>query len=303
MDRNNRKGIVFARYLWLYGEIVSKGPISFETLSLDWTLSSLNETGKPLPHKTFENHRKAVEDMFGISIECNRANNTYNIEPTALQFSRAIMDMLNRAIMFNRVQTDPHMHRFIRIEPNYDDSSMLFTVIDALAEGRVLTIRYRHNYDAKRETMYRVKPIAIKQFGHRWYLIAELHDEGTCYSFPFDRILNIAKGEMVTPSKMDVDEMFANAFGIIRESSVKPEIIKLKVDREQANYFISRPLHKSQKTLEITDRFVTFSLRLCPTYDFVMELLSHGEKVEVLEPQSLRQRIAEKIRETLKLYS
>ena len=77
MEKSNRKSVVFARYLWLYGEIISKGPVSYETINNDWIHSRLNESGKPLPHKTFENHRSAIEDMFNIVIECDRTNNTY----------------------------------------------------------------------------------------------------------------------------------------------------------------------------------------------------------------------------------
>lgn len=282
---------------------MNKGPISYEMINRDWVASTLNDAGDPLPHKTFENHRKAIEDMFNISIECDRTTNTYYVDPgTKLDFSKATIDMLNGALLFNRVQTNPQMHRFIRMEPNNDDSSMLFTVIDALTEGRDLLLCYRHNYDKNRDTRYGVKPIAIKQFHRRWYLIAELED-GSSYSFAFDRILSLEKGEKVLPSKLDVDRMFDDAFGIIRESSVKVEKIILKVEREQSNYFLSRPLHESQTVIGSTNEYLTFSLQVCPTYDFIMELLSHGPKIEVLAPESLRQHIIEIIKKMSNLYS
>ena len=69
---------LFKRYLWLYDKIASYGPISFEQLSEMWQHSSLGE-GCPLPHKTFENHRRAVENLFDIDILCNRSDNTYYI--------------------------------------------------------------------------------------------------------------------------------------------------------------------------------------------------------------------------------
>ncbi|MDE6032456.1 MAG: WYL domain-containing protein, partial [Muribaculaceae bacterium] len=46
-----------------------------------------------------------------------------------------------------------------------------------------------------------------------------------------------------------------------------------------------------------------FSLRICPTYDFIMEILSHGPKVEVLAPQSLRNQIKQIITQLSKIYS
>lgn len=303
METGNKKSLIFARYLWLYGEIVGKEPVSFATINRDWMKSSLNESGNPLPHKTFENHRNAIQEMFGINIECDRSTNTYYVlQGSEPNFSKATMDMLNGALLFQRLQTNTVMHRFIKPEPCGENSSMLFTITDALEEGRSLKLRYRHNYDPRRETEYLVKPVAVKQFHRRWYLIAELADQST-YSFPLDRILYLAKGEKTNPSDIDVESLFADTFGIIRETSVPVEKVILKVEREQANYFISQPLHNSQKIIERNDEFVTFSLRVCPTYDFIMEILSHGPKVEVISPESLRNMISTKINEMSKLYS
>lgn len=296
----SNQGYRFARLLWLYGEIVSKGPISYRQISDDWQRSTLNRDGEPLMHKTFENHRKDIEDMFGIIIDCDRATNTYYVDGHP-DFAKATMDMLNGALLFNRVQSNPQMSKYIRPEQSGEDSSMLFTAIDAIAEGKELKLRYRHNYDPERDTPYRVKPIAVKQFRNRWYIIAE-QDNGTTYSFPLDRVLYLLKGEKTEPSKVDVDELFADSFGIIREDKTPVERVVLKVEREQANYFISRPLHQSQTIVERTDKFVTFSLQVSPTYDFIMEILSHGPKVEVLAPKSLRNVIFDKIKEQYNMY-
>lgn len=100
-----------------------------------------------------------------------------------------------------------------------------------------------------------------------------------------------------------MDELFSDAFGIIREAGVKAERVILKVEREQANYFLSRPLHHTQTVLEEIEDYIKFTLKLCPTYDFIMEILSHGPKVEVLAPEFLRIHIAERINEMSKLYS
>lgn len=299
----NNQGYRFARLLWLYGEIVTKGPISYKQIDEDWKRSSLNRSGEGLSHRTFENHRKDVEDLFNIIIECDRATNLYSLAPGSVpDFGRSTMEMLNVALLFNRVQTNPQMTRFIRPEESFEDSSLLFMATDAISECRELKLRYRHNYDPAREEAYTVKPIAVKQFRRRWYIIAELTD-GSTYSFPLDRILLMKKGEKTSPSSFDVDELFTDSFGIIREKEIHPENITLIVEREQANYFLSQPLHKSQKVVKETADSVTFSLRLCPTYDFIMEILSHGPKVEVLAPQSLRNQIKQKITQLSQIYA
>ncbi|MDE6006239.1 MAG: WYL domain-containing protein [Muribaculaceae bacterium] len=292
MDSYRKKGYLFARYLWLYGEIANKGPITFDRINEDWIKARLNEDHEPLPHKTFENHRKGIEEMFNISVECDRSNNTYYIDcDSSLDYSSATLEMLNGALLFNRIQSDSSIGKFIRTEPHGKDSFLLFAILDALEDNRALILLYRHNYDIGRETEYIVKPIAVKQFKRRWYLISELEDHSV-YSFSLDRIIKIEAGRRIEPSEVNVDELFTHAFGIIREKGIGAETISLKVEKEQANYFISRPLHPSQKIISRGDNFVVMEVRLCPTYDFIMEILSHGPKVEITAPLSLRKHMA-----------
>lgn len=299
----NNQGYRFARLLWLYGEVASKGPVTFRQISDSWAGNySLNPDGEPLSHKTFENHRKDVEDLFNINIDCDRATNTYSLSARP-DLARATRDLLNGALIFNRVKSNPKMHRHIIPEQkDGGDTSKLFTAVDAIDEGRELRLRYRHNYDPLREREYCIKPVAIKQFRNRWYIVGEL-ESGAAYSFPLDRVLSIAKGEITGPSELEVEELFADSFGIIRDESAKAEEIILKVEREQANYFLSLPLHHSQRVVSESAQAVTFRLRLAPTYDFIMELLSHGPRVEVVAPQSLRDLMASKITEMSNLYN
>ena len=58
-------------------------------------------------------------------------------------------------------------------------------------------------------------------------------------------------------------------------------------------YLRSLPIHHSQKELETKDGHTDFSLRLVPTFDFIQELLLHRDQLEVLTPESLREKVAE----------
>ena len=54
------------------------------------------------------------------------------------------------------------------------------------------------------------------------------------------------------------------------------------------HYLRTLPLHHSQKELAITPEYADFELFLHPTFDFLQELFSQMNEVEVLEPESLR---------------
>ena len=52
----------------------------------------------------------------------------------------------------------------------------------------------------------------------------------------------------------------------------------------------------------VTESYVDFELYISHTYDFIQELLSKGAAVEVLKPQSLRDKIKAEIQNMQTLY-
>lgn len=52
-----------------------------------------------------------------------------------------------------------------------------------------------------------------------------------------------------------------------------------------------RKLHSSQDEVERNDEYSIFTYYLRPEFDFIIELLSNGEDVEVLEPIWLRKEV------------
>ena len=64
----------------------------------------------------------------------------------------------------------------------------------------------------------------------------------------------------------------------------------------------SLPLHPSQKEIETSEDCTVFEYHLQPTYDFIQELLLHGPDVEVIQPNSLRQTMKQRITEMAALY-
>jgi len=76
----------------------------------------------------------------------------------------------------------------------------------------------------------------------------------------------------------------------LSESS-KPEKVVLSFTAVQGKYIQSLPLHHTQKENAINENEYRIELMVHPSYDFVMELMSLGNQVKVLEPQSLRERM------------
>ena len=81
-----------------------------------------------------------------------------------------------------------------------------------------------------------------------------------------------------------------------------PQKIILEFSSFQANYIKSLPLHSSQKILSDDENCCIIELFIYPTYDFIMEILSMGKEVKVIEPQSLVVAIKQILTDSLKKY-
>jgi hypothetical protein len=78
---------IFNRYIWLVNLLMQNGKLTFEEISMLWEDSHLGD-GKSLPLRTFHQHRKAVEELFGIEIGCTSASDGYRYyikNPQAIQ--------------------------------------------------------------------------------------------------------------------------------------------------------------------------------------------------------------------------
>ncbi len=62
---------LFQQYIWLVNTIYRAGKISLEEINRKWLDTDLSE-GLPLARSTFNRHKDAIEDMFGIYIECDK---------------------------------------------------------------------------------------------------------------------------------------------------------------------------------------------------------------------------------------
>lgn len=67
---------LFNRYIWLVDTIYQVGKITFEEINERWVCSEMSG-GEEIPLRTFHNHRKAIEELFDINIECNKRGGYY----------------------------------------------------------------------------------------------------------------------------------------------------------------------------------------------------------------------------------
>ena len=80
------------------------------------------------------------------------------------------------------------------------------------------------------------------------------------------------------------------------------ERVRVQATAFRANYLRSLPLHNSQKELERTPDHSVFEYHIAPTADFIQELRAIGPDIIVLQPQWLRERMAEEAKQIINNY-
>ena len=97
-----------------------------------------------------------------------------------------------------------------------------------------------------------------------------------------------------------VNDYFEDIIGITIPKNPKLLNVVLKFSEERFAYVESKPLHGSQK-LDKEDRIV--KIKVIQNNELVSLILSYGSDVEVLEPESLRINIKDKITEMFNSYN
>ncbi|MBC7438731.1 MAG: WYL domain-containing protein [Flavobacterium sp.] len=279
-------------------------PCSFKELQDYLEKNSIDEEENYMISKrTFERDIHEIGEIYKIDIEYNRSQNVYKITQDAdeVKTSRLIESFQ----IFNALSISDSLSNHIIIEKRkHLGTDNMHGLLHAIKnQFQVQFIHEKFDKTINKKELRTVFPLALKEAKNRWYLVVKDPNDGVYKTFGLDRItdLTITNKKFEYPKDFNPEEKFEYSFGIITDGTL-PEKIKLWFSHEQANYIKSLPLHHSQKVISETDKECIVELYLSPTYDFIMELLSMGTEVKVIEPKSLQALIKERISATLKLY-
>lgn len=290
---------VFNRYIWLVDTINRAGRISFEEINKKWLRIDWSE-GQNIPLRTFHNHRKKIEELFDINIECN----SYNEYFIATGMDDGLRKwLLNTFTVNNLIHESYSLKDRILFGEIPSGQFFLTTIIEAMRDGVTIQFQYKPFWYSEIPEI-EIKPYCIKIFKQRWYVLGENKMNKKLRIYALDRIQTITptNKKFKIPKSFKADTYFENAYGIVVHPEIPACEVKLKVYGKSRKYIQTLPLHHSQKEVESNKEFSILKYFIAPTKDFMLEILSHGDEIEVLSPESFRNEIADKIKEMNKLY-
>jgi predicted DNA-binding transcriptional regulator YafY len=258
--------------------------------------------GQPIPLRTFHEHRKGIKEMFGVEIACDRSQgNVYYVKnPEVLDKQKVAKWLLHKYSIPQDFATFNSMKDRILLEEIPLGTAFLDAIIEAMQKNMELRIDYQR-YESEQEehlqTLH-IQPYALKVFNRRWYLLGYIKEKNGLRIIALDRILDmkVFSTNFEMPEDFDAKKYFANVIGIFVNKDLPVKKVKIRAYGIQAEYLRSTPLHKSQSEVRSKHgEFAEFTYRLCITPELVSQLLAMGDKVEVLEPQELREEMKKRI--------
>lgn len=185
--------------------------------------------------------------------------------------------------------------------PDLKGIDLFGKLLQAIIKKRVLKIKYApFGKDSYTERIY---PYHLKQFNDRWYLIAQAVGYDTFGHYALDRIEEFEEISLpYKESDVDFEEYFDDVIGVT-VPDVESEDIVIKVTGKRYNYIRTKPLHLSQRIIEEAEDYAIISINVKVNKELESLILSYGDDIEVLAPDSFRTRIADKIKVMNQRYS
>lgn len=277
------------------------GRITGRELNRRWAESPFSE-GRPLPRRTFYNYRQALQQLFNVNIEYDPVTYEYFIENND-EHNDSVTDwLLNTTATSNVLSGARDISGRIFLEDVPSARDYLHVVIDALKMNRSIRFDY-HPYTRSQPTRGIVlEPYFLKIFRQRWYITGRNVADSKVKTYALDRMTRALMLDTTfdIPADFDAEAYCSASFGVVFNMG-QVEHVVIRVEARQAKYFRALPLHQSQRET-VYDSFSLFHFDIRVTPDFVEELLSHGPKITVIEPRSLRLTMIEKLRATLAGY-
>ncbi|MDN3674298.1 WYL domain-containing protein [Flavobacterium branchiarum] len=280
-----------------------KRPATFaeieEYLALESEIQAYNFN---ISKRTFQRDRDDIRSLYNIDILFDFSKKVYYIDfdeqPEANERILEAFDTFNALNLTDRLSK--HIH-FEKRKPQ--GTEHLYGVLHAIKNQIQIKFVYQKYWEDEL-TERIVEPYALKEFKNRWYVLSKVLGDDKIKSFALDRLtdLEILNKKFNFPKDFDVNEHYRYCFGIISPNGHQPEDVILSFNAFQGKYIKSLPLHDSQQILIDNEHELRIQLKLFITHDFFMELLSFGENLEVLKPQSLIDDLKSTVRNIQSIY-
>ena len=299
--KNNFENHRFRSLLWIVNQLKG-GPKSLRELNERWVRDEGLSGGMPIERRTFNNYVHAIDDLFHISIECDKKNKfRYSIVE---EERNALVNWMQKNFRQQLIlERGLNLKGRILLEDVPKGQEILAGLLEAMRQNKLVRIIFRDfNYEGEIEFIG--APYTLKLYQQRWYIVLKNKEDEEMDVLSLDRIreMETLDEHFIMDPTFNGEEFFRYSFGVRVIHDEQPQKIIMKVKQVQCGYLRTLPLYHSQKEIERHKEYSIFELTLVPTIELTMKILSMGFLVEVLSPDSLKTVIAKEAERVYNIY-
>jgi predicted DNA-binding transcriptional regulator YafY len=208
------------------------------------------------------------------------------------------------AILGNGETTSKELRKRIKLISmgSRKNSSKYFADIgNALLKREMIQILF-YTKDRDEVEEREVSPQRLIHYRENWYLDAYCHKREALRSFSLDGIRDVVllNEKCKDISDKDMNEHFTKSYGIFSGGADKTA--KLKFSPKASRWVSGESWHPEQRSHVEKDGSYVLEFEYSQDPELIMDILKHGENVEVLEPLELKNKIKKSLTESLKKY-
>jgi len=200
---------------------------------------------------------------------------------------------------------DVYSPEIMEFENNQDLKGIehIGVLYDAILYKKVLQIKYLQSF--KNEVQLIIHPYYLKQYNKRWFLFGyNPEKEKYDWNLALDRILEINEIHklFIPNTEINWDEYFDDMIGVSKFNNDPLEKITLHFYGKTAHYIETNPIHPYQIPRWLDPETLEINLNLFINFELERLILSYADSVKVIQPQSLIDRIKERMGKGIRQY-
>ena len=167
-----------------------------------------------------------------------------------------------------------------------------------------LLINYR-SFKAKEARASVYHPYLLKEYRNRWFLICKPQKGTTLLTLALDRIIDfmeMSPKDFVPYEGVNFDRYFEDTIGVTKDLKSRAQKVILWVNKFNAPYVLTKPLHHSQQVIKEEESGTIIRLDVTLNFELEREILGFGECIKVLGPKRLQLMIAKRLQQASEQY-
>ncbi|MFT5777591.1 MAG: putative DNA-binding transcriptional regulator YafY [Crocinitomicaceae bacterium] len=288
--------------------------VSKRSVQLDIQLMRSDKLGYNAPIEVYDRKYYRYEDESYSITNIPLTENDMNVLSETVEMLKQFKDFslftelggiiqrLEDKVYTEKTQQAPIIH--LDKNENLKGLEYLDVLYQAILKKICLKLTYQ-SFKARKSSILDFHPFILKEFNNRWFIVGKRVGEEQIMTLALDRIVEIDYDLDIPPLdiQFDGDEHYKNTIGVtvLNEDNLKEVVLKL--DRLNAPYVLTKPLHHSQEVLgRLPDGSIKVQIKVHLNFEFERLILGFGSSIEVISPSILRSIIKRKLKSALKQY-